>query len=183
MRKVYMFMVLFGLAAIPSHAQSTTNTTCTGSGSQVNCTSNTIGGTNNMTNTHCSGSANQINCTSNTIGGASSTDNSALEAERARENYESAQQAGSALGLAIGAGINVHRRNSYCKKYPRGIWRNPNGTVFACGGVRQAAVSDQQPTAVSIMTGKEYCQGHPQSSWFSPQRGYVACSEILQEAK
>jgi hypothetical protein len=119
MRKLHLFVVLLAAAAIPVHAQSTTNTNCQVNGSQVNCTSNTIGSANSTTNTNCNANGNQINCTSNTLGDSTSD---AAEAERQREMYQSSQ----AAGAAVGGFVLKHRINSFCKKNPGG-WVQPQG--------------------------------------------------------
>ena len=51
MRKLYLLAILLVVGAIPTRAQSTTDTNCQANGNQVNCTSNTTGSTNSTTNT------------------------------------------------------------------------------------------------------------------------------------
>ncbi len=82
-----------------------------------------------QTNTTCNTSGSTTHCTS-------TTDNSdALAAERQRENYQSSQQIGSALGRGLSGLIQRHRIKSYCKKHPGYTWalHNSQGDLLASG--------------------------------------------------
>jgi hypothetical protein len=154
MKTVLIVTVLFLVAApVFAQTQSTTNTTCTANGQQINCTSTT----------------------------STTADAAAQRAETQREINEAGANAGYALGTAIRAAKLKHdaAKTGAAEKKARAAAEKARPAVEKAAEEDRAAVENAVEGGIKADIG--YCQKHPDSSVPQPSGPVLPCSEEIQQ--